>query len=25
VLKDGHLHMFDSLEKAKALYDYDQQ
>jgi len=25
VLKDGHLHMFDSLEKAKALYDYAQQ
>lgn len=25
VLKDGHLHMFDSLEKAKALYEYDQQ
>jgi len=25
VLKDGHLHMFDSLEKAKALYDYDKQ
>jgi len=24
VLKDGHLHMFDSLEKAKALYEYDQ-
>ena len=25
VLKDGHLHMFDSLEKAKALYEYDQK
>ncbi len=25
VLKDGHLHMFDSLEQAKALYEYDQQ
>ncbi|MCF6273752.1 MAG: ATP-binding cassette domain-containing protein [Rhodobacteraceae bacterium] len=24
VLRDGHLHMFDSLEKAKQLYDYDQ-
>ncbi|MEI4484908.1 ATP-binding cassette domain-containing protein [Frigidibacter sp. MR17.14] len=22
VLRDGHLHMFDSLEEAKALYDY---
>ncbi len=25
VLKDGHLHMFDSLDKAKAMYDYDKQ
>ena len=25
VLKAGHLHMFDSLEKAKALYNYDQR
>ena len=25
VLTDGQLHMFDSLEKAKALYAYDQQ
>ncbi len=25
VLKDGHLHMFNSLKEAKALYDYDQK
>jgi len=25
VLKDGHLHMFDSLEEAKRLYDYQTQ
>lgn len=24
VLRDGHLHMFDTLEDAKQLYDYDQ-
>lgn len=24
VLKDGHLHMFDNLEKAKELYNYEQ-
>lgn len=24
VLKDGHLHMFNSLEQAKKLYDYEQ-
>jgi capsular polysaccharide transport system ATP-binding protein len=23
VLKDGQLHMFDSLEEAKQLYDYE--
>ncbi|SDX40811.1 ABC transporter ATP-binding protein [Roseicitreum antarcticum] len=25
VLRDGHLYMFDSLEEARALYDYDTQ
>lgn len=25
VLMDGHIHMFDSLEEAKALYDYETQ
>jgi len=25
VLRDGHLHMFDSLEEAKQLYDYEAQ
>lgn len=25
VLKDGHLHMFDTLEEAKRLYDYEAQ
>jgi len=25
VLKDGHLHMFDTLEEAKQLYDYETQ
>ncbi|MCC6008849.1 MAG: ATP-binding cassette domain-containing protein [Rhodobacteraceae bacterium] len=25
VLRDGHLHMFDSLEAARALYDYETQ
>jgi capsular polysaccharide transport system ATP-binding protein len=25
VLKDGHLHMFDSLKEAKAMYAYDEQ
>ena len=25
VLMDGHLHMFDTLEEAKQLYDYETQ
>ena len=25
VLMDGHIHMFDTLEEAKELYDYETQ
>jgi len=25
VLKDGRIHMFDTLEEAKVLYDYETQ